>query len=175
MAPVGGTMWAASPARNRRPWRIGSATNERSGATLFSIDGPVCRAAAASAGMRRFSSPRTARPASPRRPRRAAPAGSSGCASASASCRARSRARVGVDQLVVDGRRIGEDAEPAEGIDALVDADRLLRDRLAADAVEAVAAGDEVAVDLVALAAGLCSAGAACRSVRPCRLTSSAS
>jgi len=31
-APVGGTMWTASPARNRRPYRIGSATKLRSGA-----------------------------------------------------------------------------------------------------------------------------------------------
>jgi hypothetical protein len=43
LAPVGGTMWAASPARNIRPNRIGSATKLRSGAMLFSIDGPVTR------------------------------------------------------------------------------------------------------------------------------------
>ena len=36
--------------------RIGSATNERSGAMLFSIDGPVIIAAAMSAGSRRCSS-----------------------------------------------------------------------------------------------------------------------
>ena len=44
-APVGGTMCAASPARNSRPKRIGSATKLRSGAMLFSIDGPVTSAA----------------------------------------------------------------------------------------------------------------------------------
>src|SRR4030095_8218899 len=40
-APVGGTMCAASPARNRRPNRSGSATKLCSGAILFSIAGPV--------------------------------------------------------------------------------------------------------------------------------------
>jgi len=55
-APVGGTMWAASPARNRRPYRIGSATKLRSGAMLFSIDGPVVNPAAISPDSRRVSS-----------------------------------------------------------------------------------------------------------------------
>src|SRR5918998_291504 len=35
LAPVGGTMWAASPARKRRPWRIGSQTKERIWTMLF--------------------------------------------------------------------------------------------------------------------------------------------
>ena len=37
MAPVGGTMCAASPAKNRRPCRIGVETNERIGNTDFSV------------------------------------------------------------------------------------------------------------------------------------------
>jgi hypothetical protein len=41
LAPVGGTIWAASPARNSRPDRIGSATKLRNGAMLLSIDGPA--------------------------------------------------------------------------------------------------------------------------------------
>ena len=48
MAPVGGTMWAASPARNSRPKRIGSATKERRGAIDFSNEGPVTTASATS-------------------------------------------------------------------------------------------------------------------------------
>jgi hypothetical protein len=57
---------------------------------------------------------------------------------------------VGVDQLVADRRHLGQQAEPAEGIDALETARWRLRHAGAADAVEAVAAGDEVAFDLVA-------------------------
>lgn len=55
-APAGGTMCAASPARKRLPQRIGSATNERSGAIDFSIEGPVIMRADTSAGRRRCSS-----------------------------------------------------------------------------------------------------------------------
>ena len=94
LAPVGGTMCAASPARNSRPKRIGSATKLRSGAMLFSIDGPGDQRlggfgveAAAQFVPERVvaTSPRPCRPASTAR--------SSGCASASACCTARSRAR----------------------------------------------------------------------------------
>jgi len=37
---VAGTMCAASPARNSRPWRIGSATNDRIGAIPLSKISP---------------------------------------------------------------------------------------------------------------------------------------
>jgi len=43
--------------------------------------------------------------------------------------------------------RVAEHAEPAERIDALIVPDRRFRDRLPADAVKAVAAGDKVAGD----------------------------
>jgi hypothetical protein len=43
LAPVGGTICAASPARNSRPERIGSDTKERSGAMFFSNEGPRVR------------------------------------------------------------------------------------------------------------------------------------
>ena len=129
MAPVGGTMCAASPARNRRPWRIGSATNERSGATLFSIDGPVARPAAASGrqAARARSQNRSSRPVGHVLVDRHLQV------VAAARRRAHGAQRkaalvVGVDQLVVDGRHVGQDAEPAERIDALVDADHVLRD-----------------------------------------------
>ncbi|CLQ09626.1 Uncharacterised protein [Mycobacterium tuberculosis] len=39
-------MWAASPTRNMVPKRIGSATNERSGAIDFSKEGAVTSASA---------------------------------------------------------------------------------------------------------------------------------
>ena len=54
-----------------------------------------------------------------------------------------------VDELVARGRRLGEDAQPAERIDPLVDCQHAGRNRRTADAVKSVAAGDEVAVDLV--------------------------
>src|ERR1019366_5694718 len=56
---------------------------------------------------------------------------------------------VGVDEFVRNRRRLREHAEPAEGIDALEGLERALGDALAADAVVTVAAGDEVAVQLV--------------------------
>ena len=40
LAPVGGTMCAASPARNSRPYRIGSTTKLRMPVMLFSSTGP---------------------------------------------------------------------------------------------------------------------------------------
>ena len=57
---------------------------------------------------------------------------------------------IGVDQFVADRRRLRQDPEPAERIDPLEGLDRRRLDAGAADAVKAVAAGDEVAGDLVA-------------------------
>ena len=54
---------------------------------------------------------------------------------------------VGVDQLVVGRRHLGQHAQPAERILPLEGLQRAFRDGPAADAVIAVAAGDEVAVD----------------------------
>src|SRR6185295_6785695 len=51
-----------------------------------------------------------------------------------------------VDQLLRHRRRVGEHAQPAERIVFLGDAQLLGRDAGAADAVEAVAAGDEIAL-----------------------------
>jgi hypothetical protein len=56
LAPVGGTMWEASPAKNIRPKRIGSATKLRKGAMLFSIERPVTSSSAAFWSIRRFNS-----------------------------------------------------------------------------------------------------------------------
>ena len=49
-------MWAASPARNSRPCCIGVDTKLRSGAMLFSIDGPVVMSGAGSEPSRSSSS-----------------------------------------------------------------------------------------------------------------------
>ncbi|MOA34691.1 hypothetical protein D3C78_1560790 [compost metagenome] len=59
---------------------------------------------------------------------------------------------VGIDELMVDGRHVSQNAEPAERIDLLEFLDRALRHRFAADPVEAVAAGDEIAIDTVGYA-----------------------
>ena len=60
-----------------------------------------------------------------------------------------------VDQLVVGRRRLRDDAEPAERIDPVVFRKRAGRKARPADAVEAVAAGDDVAIDLLRFAAVL--------------------
>ena len=59
-APVGGTMCAASPAKNKLPYRMGSATKDRKGAMDFSMVGPVINFADTSAGKRRFNSSQNA-------------------------------------------------------------------------------------------------------------------
>src|SRR5699024_2946223 len=41
LAPVGGTVWALSPARNSEPCCIGSVTAERNGSTVLSVIVPV--------------------------------------------------------------------------------------------------------------------------------------
>ncbi len=58
---------------------------------------------------------------------------------------------IGVDQLLGGRRRFGEDAEPREGIDSLEDGERIERNGGAGDPVEAVATGDEVAVEFMLL------------------------
>ena len=60
---------------------------------------------------------------------------------------------VGVDQFVIRRRRLRQDAEPAERIVALEHAEHAVGKARPADAVETVAAGDEVAFDLLRLAA----------------------
>src|SRR5262249_62400058 len=69
-----------------------------------------------------------------------------------------------VDQLVRHRRRFGQDAEPREWIVAVVERERAGRDRWPADAVEAAAAGDEVAGECLLLAV-LAIADARCRTV----------
>ncbi len=133
MAPVGGTMWAASPARNIRPNRIGSATKLRSGAMLFSIDGPVTRLSAAFWSSRRFNSSQNllVRPvASTIVVERALHVIAAARGRAHGAEREAARV-VGIDQLVADRRRIRQDAEPAERIDPLEGLDRRRPDRSA--------------------------------------------
>src|SRR5690606_2378589 len=54
---------------------------------------------------------------------------------------------VRIDQFVAHRRHLGDDAEPAERIDALIDLKALAFDGLARRAMRAVASGNEVAVD----------------------------
>jgi hypothetical protein len=56
---------------------------------------------------------------------------------------------VGVDELLVDRRRLGEDAEPAERVHPLVRAQHRRRDHRAAHTVGTVATGDVLALDAV--------------------------
>jgi hypothetical protein len=58
---------------------------------------------------------------------------------------------VGVDEFVRHRRHVGQHAQPAEGVDLLVGLDGVGRHARAAHAVVAVAAGDEVAFELVRL------------------------
>ena len=55
-APVAGTMWAASPARKRRPNCIGSTTKLRMSAMFFSMTGPPCSSHPSSANRMRSCS-----------------------------------------------------------------------------------------------------------------------
>src|SRR3984957_906674 len=57
---------------------------------------------------------------------------------------------VGIDKFVADRWRLRQDSEPAERIDSLKGLDRRRLHAGAADAMESVATGDEVAGDLVA-------------------------
>src|ERR1700681_4205988 len=59
---------------------------------------------------------------------------------------------VGVDQLIMGGRRDGQDAEPCERIRALEGGEHASGNRWPAHAVKTVAAGDDVAYELDLLA-----------------------
>ena len=59
---------------------------------------------------------------------------------------------IGVNQLFGGRRGLGQNAEPAEGIGAIEDGESTGGNAGAADAVEAVASGDEITFELVARA-----------------------
>src|SRR5690606_5227041 len=54
---------------------------------------------------------------------------------------------IGIDQFVANRRHLGDDAEPAEGIDAFIEIYRSFGNGFTGDAMVAVATGDEIAVD----------------------------
>ncbi|MNN37459.1 hypothetical protein D3C81_1514090 [compost metagenome] len=58
---------------------------------------------------------------------------------------------VGVDQLVIHRRRVGQQPQPAERVHALEVGENLCRNAFAGDTVVAIAAGDVVAVDAMGL------------------------
>ena len=112
-------MWAASPTRNRRPKRIGSATKERSGAIDFSKDGPVVtrlgrlrRQAAAQLVPEALVGP-VLDPVVERALHVVA-------AAVRRAHRAERKAAsmIGIDQLAVGRRHLGQHAQPAERIAA---------------------------------------------------------
>src|SRR5437764_8827048 len=59
---------------------------------------------------------------------------------------------IGIDQLVIGRRRFRQDADPAERIFAIVDPERIGGNARPANAVKAVAAGDEIAIELLEFA-----------------------
>ena len=153
----GSCPWRRSAARCARRRRrgtagrscIGSTTKLRIGVTPFCRTGPSfsCQPSPRSRAAR-CSSLQIAlvRPVA-RGPRRARTGGRAGVISGERMLKQREAALVvGVDQLVRGRRRLRQDAEPGERIDALEDGQHARRNRRPADAMEAVAAGDEVAV-----------------------------
>src|SRR6266480_4330831 len=143
-------MWPASPARKRRPKRKGSATKLRSVAMLFSIEGPMTSFCAASGGRRRrelgpkalvgpFVGLLGERDLEVVAAARAAPLAAEREAALVAD----------VDQLVRHRGRVRQHAEPAERIVLFKKLYCCRRHARAAHAVEAVAAGDEVALDFL--------------------------
>src|SRR6476620_6988446 len=141
-------MWAASPARNIRPKRIGSATKLRDA---------LCERGAGDELVGRLLVDPALQfvPEALVRPLRdivvertlhiiaAAPGRAHGAERKSARV-------VGIDQLRADRPRLRQDAEPTERIDPLIGLDRRRLYAGAAAAMKTVAASDEVAFDLVA-------------------------
>ena len=148
MAPVGGTMWAASPARKSRPNRSGSATKLRSGAMLFSMRRAGRHRSATSGGRRARTSSKK------RSSDQSSTFSSSAHLDIVAAARRRAHGRqgeaalvVGVDEFVIRRRHVGEEAEPAEGIGPFIGDEPLPLHGPARDAVKAVAADDDIAAD----------------------------
>ena len=122
LAPVGGTMCAASPARNSRPCCIGS-RHERAHRRDALLEDRARRADASSSAARTGSQlvpDPVVRPVVDAA-RRAATCRYSRDTSANAcECSAKPRSCEAVDELVGDRRGLGQDAEPRERILALV-------------------------------------------------------
>ena len=117
LAPVGGTMCAASPARKSRPYCIGSTTKLRMPVTPFSRIGPSSSVQPSSAERGSGARPRSARPTTRRRPRPARTGGSRRLRARRAQAEEREAALVvRVDELVDRRRDVREDAEPAERV-----------------------------------------------------------
>ena len=149
-------MCAASPARNSRPRRIGALTNERIGSTDFSVIGAGVELPALEGEARGEVVPDPVvgpvldllvgvdlqvQPRDLRRAHRV---------------QREALGVPGVDQLVGRRRGVGQDAQPGVGVGALphLPAGALLHDR-PRDAVEAVGAGDDVALEHLRVAVGV--------------------
>ena len=148
-------MCAASPARNSRPWRIGSATKLRIPVIPFCRIGPSAGCQPSSVRSRTCSSDQM------RSSDHAARSSSGGDLQVEPGDRRRTHAEErkaavvqAVDQLVGCRRGVSQDPEPRERIDALERSQVRRRDRGAARAVEAVAPGDPVTGQLERTAPG---------------------
>ncbi len=152
-APVGGTMCAASPARNSLPYCIGSTTKLRMPVMPFCSTGPSCNF--------QFSSPREPDlqflPDFLVRPIQEVFVGAALEIEAADVRRAHAEQGetalvVGVDEFFRGRRGFGENAQPGERIHAIESGEHAFGYRRAADAMKAVAAGDEIADQFARLA-----------------------
>ena len=147
-------MCAASPARNSRPYCIGSTTKLRMPVTPFSRIGPSSsvQPSSADAQLELLPDP-LVRPLA-RGPRPARTGGSSATELRRAQAEQREAALVvRVDELVDRRRDLRRGCRASRtGTRARTSREHAVRDARPADAVEAVAAGDHVALELVPLA-----------------------
>ena len=152
LAPVGGTICAASPARNSRPYCIGAATKARTGVTPFWKMRPSLSSALSSSPRRMCSSShmplirpqvqvfvRLALNVESRNLRRTA---ARQCIAA---------IMVGIGHFL-ERRRLRQDAEPAERKNTVIGFEDAVGNGRATDTVEAVATRDKVAFQRLVLA-----------------------
>ena len=153
LAPVGGTMCAASPARNSLPYCIGSTTKLRMPVMPFCSTGP--------SSSFQFSSPASLDlqllPDFLVRPIQKVFVGTALEIKAADARRTHAEQRetaivVGVDEFFRRRRRFGENAQPAERIHAIESGENAFGQRRAADAMITVAASDEIADEFARLA-----------------------
>ena len=146
-------MWAASPARKSRPYCMGSTTKLCILATFFCRTGPSTQFPAflgRQADLKLLPDFLVG-PQAKILVRGALDIEAADLRRAHAEQR-EAALMIGVDQFLRRWRRLGENAQPSEGIIPLVNRERARRNRRAADAVKAVAAGDEITDQLGLLA-----------------------
>ena len=144
-------MWPASPTRNSLPKRSGSATKLRSGAMLFSMEGSgdQLRRGLRGQSILQLGPEGVIRPLLGLVVERALNVvAAAHLAALAAECE--TALVVDIDQLVRDRRHVSQHAQPAKGVNLFVQRDRAGRHGRATDAMETVAAGDEIGLNPVA-------------------------